>query len=891
MGETPTLKMGVVHCDLRQAKYPVAVGHYRGDVIVHAEAALDVALGGVLRRRFDLGIYPGEVGTSEIVRKGVHPPGAIVVGLGPVGELVPERLRIVLASALRRYALEAAEDGAGAAGIGFASLLVGTDGGGLVGLIDSIHSIVRAAVDVNRALNDARLADRVWIDKIEFVELYEDVAIRAAHIVRDLPSALGAELGATVKFDCARQLATRAGGRFLRPSDPYESGWWQRIAVRRKSANGTASAAPWDAATTLQFTVLSDRARLEQDVSLGQRALIEQLMTSATSRSDYDEKLSAALYQILVPANVKDRIRRGGDLLLMLDRAGAAYPYELMADIAAEGISPLADSRGIMRQFETATYRQQPEMARAERIFIVGDPKTILFPPLPGARQEAEDVAGIAKARNLAVELAPREDAEGAIVKLMTAEYRILHFAAHGSFDPDPMRSGIIISDRLRITPAEVDALPLVPELVFLNCCYLGKMGDARSAGPDPRLAASLAEGFIQAGVRGVIAAGWAVDDEAGRTFARTFYERYLSGETLGSAVRQARDATRRGHPASNTWGAYQCYGNPDHRFRRVTDAAVAPSTTSFVAQSEALQALRTLASQARSMPIDEAGRLRKEFSRLLADISGSPDDLTRPDWSRGGEVLSVCGEICGELENFDQAIEFYRQALAAVPASAPVTVAEQMANLMSRLPAAAASEESKAGEKFMEALAALDWLDRRLASTKERWAIRGALYKRWAVRDPARRLAHLRKADSSYSAGAKLAANSGYQKMNALALKFVLGSAAVCRSLRAVVDNDLEDARRAFDKPDREFWDIVGIPDFLLHKHMVYGTLPGGLDEIVAGYSEARAAGPSLRQWASVRDHVLFLATMAEDSRLRCHNPQMAAALRKIQASLDAKA
>jgi hypothetical protein len=54
MGEPRVLKVGVVHCDLRQAKYPVAVGHYRGDVIVHAEARLDALLDGVLRRRFDL---------------------------------------------------------------------------------------------------------------------------------------------------------------------------------------------------------------------------------------------------------------------------------------------------------------------------------------------------------------------------------------------------------------------------------------------------------------------------------------------------------------------------------------------------------------------------------------------------------------------------------------------------------------------------------------------------------------------------------------------------------------------------------------------------------------------------------------------------------------------
>ena len=89
------------------------------------------------------------------------------------------------------------------------------------------------------------------------------------------------------------------------------------------------------------------------------------------------------------------------------------------------------------------------------------------------------------------------------LTSLMTGEYQIVHIAAHGQYDPDPMKSGAVISDRLFITPAEVARLPLVPELVFLNCCYLGKMGEAAGTSPDPRLASSLAEGFIRAGARG----------------------------------------------------------------------------------------------------------------------------------------------------------------------------------------------------------------------------------------------------------------------------------------------------------------------------------------------------------------------------------------------------
>ena len=46
-----------------------------------------------------------------------------------------------------------------------------------------------------------------------------------------------------------------------------------------------------------------------------------------------------------------------------------------------------------------------------------------------------------------------------------------------------------------------------------------------------------------------------------------------LKGETFGDAVKTARRRTYDGHPGSNTWGAYQCYGDPDFRLVLRRDA------------------------------------------------------------------------------------------------------------------------------------------------------------------------------------------------------------------------------------------------------------------------------------------------------------------------------
>ena len=65
-------------------------------------------------------------------------------------------------------------------------------------------------------------------------------------------------------------------------------------------------------------------------------------------------------------------------------------------------------------------------------------------------------------------------------------------------------------------------------------------------------------------GVRAVVTAGWAVNDEAANTFAASFYTKLLDeGLPFGHAVFQARRETHERHPNCNTWGAYQAYGDP----------------------------------------------------------------------------------------------------------------------------------------------------------------------------------------------------------------------------------------------------------------------------------------------------------------------------------------
>jgi hypothetical protein len=894
------VRVSVVHGDLRNATYPVVVGHYAGDVIVNAEAALDVALGGRLRHRFDLGVYPGGEGTTEVIRnESGHPRGAIIVGLGAVGDLTPDRLRRVFATAASRYALIVAEDGVGPAGgaayearpwrsAALSSVLVGSYGGSSTGVADSILAILRGVIDANRQLARTGLRDRVRIDGLEFVELYEDMAINAAHLVQALLPRLREELEPGEKVEPCAEVVIRPGGRFLRPPDPYTTGWWRRFAVRRRIPPDAGARSPREAdtAATLQFTTLSDRARLEQDISITQRALVGQLVAAATGRPDTPLDLSLALYELLVPPNVRDRIRQGGDLLFIVDPAGAACPFELFAQRTEGDPAPLATERGLLRQFETEHYRVAAVTARSEEVLLVADPSTF-WTPLPGARREVQAVQTILEAQGLHPTTSYGETAVEIMPKLFAREYRILHFAAHGQYDPDPLRSGVVIGDRAFLTAAEVGALAAVPELVFLNCCHLGKPGEPRASGTDPRLAASLAEGFLRAGVRALIAAGWAVDDEAATVFAQTFYARLFGGDPFGEAVRAARQATHKARPTSNTWGAYQCYGNPDFRLRPASDEATPRPARAFAARTEALGFVRNLASAAGDASAAMAATVAAELARVAQAI---------PARWRDGEYLAAEGRVAAEFGDFEGAIQRYREAVAAHPARAPLEAAEQLANLLSRRAVALAWTRAEGAgpdtaEMIGEAVGWLDWIDRKLPPTRERWSLRGSVQKRWATLSGsgADRRAHLKRSARAYAEGARLAGGDAYERLNVLAVEYLLGRGRAAPLLPIARTYHEDACRKASAAGDRDFWDLVGEPDALLHLRLLDGTLatPAVLQGVKDAYRAVREAGPTARELASVRDHIVCLAMMLRDSS-RQIDIDAARALAEIVAALE---
>jgi hypothetical protein len=258
----------------------------------------------------------------------------------------------------------------------------------------------------------------------------------------------------------------------------------------------------------------------------------------------------------------------------------------------------------------------------------------------------------------------------------------VLHLAAHGVFEFRPGAgdrpvSGLVLDGGTFLTAAEAAQLRAVPELVFVNCCHLGQTrGDAAGREAYHRLAANLATEFIARGARAVVAAGWAVDDRAAQTFATAFYEEMFGGHAFGEAVALARERTFDRHGDTNSWGAYQCYGDVAFALARAADR---PATEPAASPAEVGAWAEALSESAR----DAAGRAEPR-ARLLEELRAGLATMPASWWS-DPRLAAAVGEAFGELDQFDEAARCYDTVARAERAEAPLRALEQCAALRVR--------------------------------------------------------------------------------------------------------------------------------------------------------------------------------------------------------------
>jgi CHAT domain-containing protein len=438
-------------------------------------------------------------------------------------------------------------------------------------------------------------------------------------------------------------------------------------------------------AERFRFTYMGEKARAEAIVQQRQPGLVEKLADealtgpAATRYARGEGGFGHTLFQLLVPIEFKTATRKTDNLIVVVDEGTANLPWELLE---ADG-RPLVSRIRMVRQFMTTRFRRDVIRTEAMSACVIADPSTEGYhahfdahlggpgrkpndagegrsqpdrlPSLDGAAREGDEVGRILETAGYAVSRVPPDSMAGDVFsKLFARPHRIVAIAAHGIYGKrgadGQYRSGVVLSDGMLLSAAEIGLMETVPDLVFLSCCHLGKVGAYEGGN---RLAASLARELIEMGVRCVVAAGWEVRDDAALTFASTFFTRLaVDGARFGEAVFRARQAALDAHPDCNTWAAYQAYGDPT--FQLTLNSGSASDDAALLAPEELLDWLEQRGLDARPCC---NGKEQHDF-RLLQQRVRRRLGQVPPDWGERPDVQQTLGRLYGGYgtAGFDEA-------------------------------------------------------------------------------------------------------------------------------------------------------------------------------------------------------------------------------------------
>lgn len=911
-GKSSVLCITVVNGDLSFIPEPLLIGHYRSARLTGTEAVMNGRIGGTMEQMLALGEYPSALGTHQIFLNSVRPEdrlrnpepkAVIVVGLGEEGKLtgtaLAQSVRQGVIAWVQRVVEQPEEK---RTRIDLAATLIGSGGLG-VPVGQSAQFIAQGVCEANR-----RLLARDWptVGHLRLIELYLDRATEAWRALQVKATAASPNYEVT-------DVVQSGTGPLKRPLDAgYRGAEYDIIS--------TASEAGRDGESVITYTLDTKRARSEVRATTAQLRLVRQMVERASNHAVNDLSIRKTLFKLLIPVELEPFLVGTTELQLQLTQQTAGIPWELLGPDQDDGngTEPWAIRNKLLRKLNTKDFREAVVDASADdSILIIGEPKVTdrRYPRLDSAREEAKAVLGCFGAPDAPQDLSieslispddtsiPGADADTIIKTLFARSWRIVHISGHGAepeLEPLPAgvepaapperlpSRGVVLSDDTFLGPDEIRSLRVIPELAFLNCCHLARATSDQLLGPTfdrTAFAASVAEALINVGVRCVVAAGWAVEDEPARVFATTFYRALMRGARFIDAVAEARQAAYA--EGGNTWAAYQCYGDPDWRFRRHGGDPQRPSPSLIdefagVASPSALKvALYTLAVRSAHQRAD--AKQQRERLRFL-------ERRFAKRWGSLGAVAEAFAVAWSEVGDRQHAIDWYERARAAADGSATLKAAEQLANLRVRLAwekvdrALRTHEEtsgSGTGKELHEAVqAARGEIEQSRAlltklvaiqSTAERESMLGSAYKRLAMMEAAvgkEQPAHEAVAQMAkhYENAVTLSASESasdafYPAMNCLAAEVALnagraGWSGLDAGRLALVEEELTSKNR--DNPD--FWSRAGTIELSMYRALASGDLAGEVGTLIAAYTDLQERVPSPRFWSSVFDQARFV-------------------------------
>jgi len=318
------------------------------------------------------------------------------------------------------------------------------------------------------------------------------------------------------------------------------------------------------------FVVTRDRVHWVSS-PMGSDELAERVRSARSaiaSRTSVNEAPLRALHAQLVAPLERARLLAGVHALVVVPHGALAYlPF---AALVRDGTT----SRYVVEDYSVVTLASASALPALRRRAAPATSvaASILAPlpnELPGSREEASIVAASYGGTRPIIGNGATEGA----LRTALGRSAVVHVASHGVFDPrSPMFSGIklvAVSDSARgdddgrMEAHEVLAMSVRSHLVFLSGCETALGPSWSTSFERTEDYVTLAQAFLFAGARNVVATLWRIEDRSAAVLAGSFY-RALPGsspaEALAAAQRSLLRTERYRRPYY--WAAYVLSGS-----------------------------------------------------------------------------------------------------------------------------------------------------------------------------------------------------------------------------------------------------------------------------------------------------------------------------------------
>ena len=279
------------------------------------------------------------------------------------------------------------------------------------------------------------------------------------------------------------------------------------------------------------------------------------------------ERTPACLYKMII-APVADSLDKP-EIIIVPDRHLYKVPFAALEDKDGKCLSETFRIRIVPSLITLKFIQDSPADYHSQSgVLIVGDPHVgevsyngILqwVSRLPFANKEAEMIGKLFGTQPLLGKQATKQ----AVLQNIHS-VSLIHFACHGNAErgeivlaPPPLTDRTPQEEDYLLTMENISKVKLRAKLVVLSCCHSAK-GQISAEG-----VVGIARAFLGSGARSVLAALWAIDDEATEHFMTHFYENLVHGERVSESLQQAMKWMREnGFSEISQWAPFMLIGD-----------------------------------------------------------------------------------------------------------------------------------------------------------------------------------------------------------------------------------------------------------------------------------------------------------------------------------------